>query len=279
MRNTNMDNNPLRQYFRRPAVYIKLPSEGKSYAPGVVDLPETGELPVYPMTAIDEITTRTPDALFNGTAIVELIKSCVPNIKDPWNITGDDIDAILIGIRAASNGDTLDIDSTCPNCEETGTYGLNLISVLSSLKGGAYDEIVDLGDLKIKLRPLTYKEMNESATRQFEIQRTFSQVNMIEDAEQREKLGVQALEQITELTMNLLSYTIEYIETPTTKVDEKPFILDFLKNCDRNLYTQLRDKSGELKAMTEIQPMEIECPSCHHQYKEPVNINPVDFFG
>ena len=38
-----------------------------------IDMPENGELPVYPMTAIDEITVRTPDALFNGTAIAELI--------------------------------------------------------------------------------------------------------------------------------------------------------------------------------------------------------------
>lgn len=274
-----MDHNPLKQYFRRPAVYIKLPSGGKNYTPDIVDMPETGDLPVYPMTAIDEITTRTPDALFNGTAVVDLIKSCVPNIKNPWLITGDDIDTILIGIRAASNGDTLDIDSTCPNCSETATYGLNLVSVLSTLKGGAYEDVLDLGDLKIKLRPLTYKEMNESATKQFEIQRMFSQINAIEDIEEREKMGVKALEQITELTMDLLSCTIEYIETPNVKVDEKPYILDFLRNCDRKVYTQLRDKSGELKSSTEIQPMDIECSSCHHQYKEPININPVDFFG
>ncbi len=73
MRN-QMNNNPLKQYFRRPAVYMKLPSAGKDYEPGVIDMPETGELPVYPMTAIDEITTRTPDALFNGTALVELVR-------------------------------------------------------------------------------------------------------------------------------------------------------------------------------------------------------------
>ena len=69
-----MNNNPLRQYFRRPAVYISLPSKGEGYSVDELELPETTELPVYPMTAIDEITARTPDALFNGTAVVELIK-------------------------------------------------------------------------------------------------------------------------------------------------------------------------------------------------------------
>lgn len=46
------NNNPLKQYFRRPAVYIKLPSNGKNYTEGSLDMPENGELPVYPMTAI-----------------------------------------------------------------------------------------------------------------------------------------------------------------------------------------------------------------------------------
>lgn len=274
-----MDNNPLKQYFRRPSVYIKLPSGGKNYSPDAVEIPESGELPVYPMTAIDEITTRTPDALYNGTAVVELIKSCIPNIKDPWAITGDDLDTILIGIRASSNSDTLEIESSCPNCSEQGTYGLNLVSVLATLKGGAYDEVVDLGDLKIKFRPLTYKEMNESALKQFEVQRMFAQIENIEDDEEKEKISIEALKQITDLTMELLSLTIERIETPSTAVDEKVYILDFLKNCDRKIYSQLRDKSGELKSATEIKPMDIKCPSCNHEYKEPVNVNPVDFFG
>lgn len=274
-----MDNNPLKQYFRRPAVYIKLPSEGKHYSDEVLIKTETGELPVYPMTAIDEITTRTPDALFNGTAVVDLIRSCVPNFVDPWSITGDDIDTVLIGIRAASNGDSLEIESTCPNCSEASSYGLNLVAALGSLKGGAYDEIVDLGDLKIKLRPLKYKEMNASALKQFEVQKIFVELDKVQEVEEREKLGIEALEKITDLTMEILALSIEYIDTPGVRVDEKDFILDFLKNCDKKTYTLLRDKSGEFKATTEIKPMDIACPSCKHEYKEPVNINPVDFFG
>ena len=73
-----LDNNPLRQYFRRPAVFLNLPTGGESYTEDVIEFPDNKELPVYPMTAIDEITTKTPDALFNGSAMVEIIKSCIP---------------------------------------------------------------------------------------------------------------------------------------------------------------------------------------------------------
>jgi hypothetical protein len=122
-----MSINPLKQYFRRPAVYLQLPSGGKDYSEGVIDFTESGELPVYPMTAIDEITTKTPDALFNGTAMADLINSCVPNIKDPWQISSTDMDAILLAIKAASGSQNLEIDSTCPKCKEVSTY--NLVSI------------------------------------------------------------------------------------------------------------------------------------------------------
>ena len=134
-----IENNPLKQYFRRPAIHLKLPSGGKGYPEGVLTMPESGELPVYPMTAIDEITTKTPDALFNGTAVVEIIKSCVPDIKDPWRINSVDMDAILIAVKSATGGNDLEINSTCPKCEEEAKYGVNLVGLLSTLKAGNYE--------------------------------------------------------------------------------------------------------------------------------------------
>ena len=94
--------NPLQKYFRTPAIYVKLPSGGRGYPAGTIDMPENGELPVYPMTAMDEVLARTPDALYNGSATVDVFKSCVPNIKEPWNILQSDVDLLLLAIRIAS---------------------------------------------------------------------------------------------------------------------------------------------------------------------------------
>lgn len=274
-----MENNPLRQYFRRPAVYLKLPSGGESYEPGVVELPETGELPVYPMTAIDEITARTPDALFNGTAVAELIKSCIPAVKDPWKINSVDLDSILIAIKAASGGENLELDSTCPACQETATYQINLIGILASLKSGDYDKLLEIGDLKVKFKPLSYREMNAGAMGQFEVQRVFMNLEMIEDDEQRNTASHQALEKITYLTMELIANTIEHITTPNATVTEKEFILDFLQHCDRNVYTEIRDYNTMLKLETEIKPLTIECTGCENKYEQPFTLNPADFFA
>ena len=96
--------NPLAKHFRQPALYVKLTSNGSFWPDGSLDLPVTGEIPIYPMTTKDEITLRTPDALINGTSVVKVIESCAPNIKDAWKMPTVDVDSTLIAIRIASYG-------------------------------------------------------------------------------------------------------------------------------------------------------------------------------
>lgn len=275
----SVENNPLKQYFRRPAVFIKLPSEGKGYPEGVIDMPPTGELPVYPMTAIDEITTKTPDALFNGSAITELIKSCMPNIKDPWKIFNTDLDTILIAIKSASTGNDIELDSQCPSCENIATYTINLIQVLSTITAPNYENTLDIGDLKFKFHPLTYKQMNEASLGQFEVQRNFIDIEKEKEQTEKTRKGQEALKKVTELTMKILSETIAYIQTPNTVVDNKEYIFDFLKNCDKNIFTTIRDYNAKLKEASDIKPLQIQCSSCQHKYTQTFTLNSADFFG
>ena len=280
-------NNPLRQYFRRPAVHLKLPSGGKYYAPGVVNFPESGELPVYPMTAIDEITSKTPDALFNGSAMSEIIKSCVPDIIDPWMINNIDFDAILISIRASSGGNNLEIESMCPECKEVETYGVDLLGILAQMKPGDYESEMKIHDLAIKFKPLTYKEMNAAGLSQFNIQREFAALQTLPDADAlsdderkaRLKKGQDALKAVTLLTINILANTIEYIRTPNVTVEEKEHIADFLRNCDNPMYVALRDYNAKLKTQTDIKPLQLKCVHCNNEYEQPFTLNTSDFFG
>jgi len=274
----SLANNPLKQYFRRPSIYLKLPSEGVGYPAGVLNKTETGELPIYPMTAIDEITSKTPDALFNGTAIVEIIRSCVPDIKDPWSILSTDLDAILIAVRSAAQGNEMEIESSCPSCKEVATYAINLIGMLQTMKPGNYNAELQISDLYIKFRPLFYKEMNQAAMAQFEIQKMFSTLTDLSEEEQNKKTQ-EAIVKITEITMAVLSQTIEYIKTPSITVNETEFILDFLRNCDKNMYIEIRDHHAKLRDSTQIKPQKIKCIHCQHEYEQSVVINVTDFFG
>jgi hypothetical protein len=274
-----IQNNPLKQYFRRPSIYLKLPSGGKMYAPGVVTIPESGELPVYPMTAIDEISSKTPDALYNGSAMSDIIKSCIPDIKDPWAINSIDLDAILIAIRAAAGGDDMSISSECPSCKEIADYGVNLIAILSQLKSADYEKELMINELAIKFRPLSYKEMNEAGTSQLEAQRIFMTLQQEESEAVRAAKTQEALKFITDVTMKILSNTITHIRTPSAFVEEKEYLLDFLKNCDKDTYIAIRDHNAELKAQAEIKPLKIKCIHCQHEYDQQFTLNTSDFFG
>ena len=274
-----IQHNPLKQYFRRPSIYIKLPSGGKYYPPGAINETETGELPVYPMTAIDDITSKTPDALFNGSAVVELIKSCMPDIKDPWAINSIDLDAILIAIRSASVGNELDIETICPSCNEEAKYAINLMGVLGTLKAGDYNTELKVNDLSIKFRPLTYKEMNNISISQFELQKLFSSIESTEDQQEKNRKTKDILTNITNVTMKVLSTTIEYIRTPTSEVSENEYIYDFLQNCDKNMYEQIKLHHENIKKNTELKPLHVTCIHCNHNYEKTFTLNISDFFG
>ena len=273
-----LSNNPLKQYFRRPSIYLKLPSGGEGYEPEVLTMSETGELPIYPMTAIDEITVRTPDALYNGLAIVELIKSCVPAIKDPWQIKSIDVDAILLAIKSCSQGNDLEVESICPACGESATYGVNLIGMLQNIKKVDYSTPLKLGELEIKYRPLIYKEMSDAGKHQFEIQKMFSGLQELSD-EEKTKKSHEAIVTITTITMDLLSHTIEYIKVNDELVKQTDFILEFLQNCDKNIYIDIRDYHGKLKDQSKLEPQKIKCIHCQHEYSQDIVINQTDFFG
>jgi len=91
--------NPLAGYMRTPQIYLSLPSKGKYWKEGSVDWPSNGELPVLAMSTRDELVLKSPDALMNGQAVVDVIEHCIPAIKDAWEIPVCDFDHILIGIE------------------------------------------------------------------------------------------------------------------------------------------------------------------------------------
>ena len=274
-----IDNNPLRQYFRRPALYLRLPSGGKFYPVGAIDMPENGELPVYPMTAIDEITTKTPDALYNGVAVTEIIKSCIPSIKDPWAVPAVDLDPILVAIRAASGDGDLELESICPKCSENSKYGINLSAILQTYKAGDYSTPLTLGELKIKFKPLSYKEINEANLVQVDLQRAMIQSTMIEDEAQKVKESSKILAAINDITIKILAKSIEHIQTPNSTVTENQFILDYLQNCDRLSFEKIKEVNIKLRESTETKPLNIKCVSCEHGYEQPFVLNVSDFFA
>lgn len=271
--------NPLKSYFRTPALHLKLPSGGKHWPLGSLDMPPTNEIPVLPMTAIDEITYRTPDALFNGSAIVSVIQSCCPNIKNAWAAPSMDITAVLIAIRLASFGNDLEISSTCPNCQTVSDYTTELQDAMNQLRTPDFDTPIRHGDLEIYFRPVSYKVQNEINIKQFEQQRTIVQVrNSDMPEEEQSKILNTALQEITKLTVDILASNIAAIRTPTALVSESEFIREFVANCDRNIFGEIRDHAVAIREQSEIPPLNVKCSNCEHEYQQPIVLDATNFF-
>jgi T4 bacteriophage base plate protein len=273
-------NNPLKQYFRQPSIYIRLPSQGQYYPDGALDMPPNQELPVLPMTAVDEITYRTPDALFNGAAMVNVIQSCCPNIKDAWSIPAMDVDTILVGIRVASYGHSMELGSQCPKCKHDHEFSVDLRQVLDQLKTPDYTSAVRYGDLEFYFRPMTYKNLNENNQLQFEQQKVMAMMpdSEIPDADKISSI-TDALKRLTMITIEALCQSIGAIKTPSALVTEQEFIRELMQNCDRNVFNGVRDHIVKLKTSSELQPLKITCPECQNAYDQGMTLDMSSFFA
>jgi hypothetical protein len=273
-----LPNNPLTQYFRQPAIYIRLPSGGKFYPSGALMMPPNGELPVLPMTSVDEITYRTPDALFNGTATVNVIKSCVPSIRDPWAMPASDIDAVLVGIRIASYGHAMDLDVNCPACNTDESISIDLRVVNDTLKIGNYEKSLSIGDLEFWFRPIPYKFVNDNNQMQMEQQQAMRVLNS--DADDQTKLDQlnRSIMLINETTLKTIAQSIAAIKTPQAMVSETEYIIEYLSNCDSKTFNQLRDHVIAIKQQSDIKPLSLTCKECSHQYSQPFTLDLSSFF-
>ena len=274
-----MPNNPLKQYFRQPAIYIRLPSDGRYYPEGALEPTANGEYPVMPMTTLDEITYRTPDALFNGSAVPSVIQSCVPNIRDAWKMPSMDIDTVITAIRIATYGHEMEITTRCPRCENEEDYALDLRQILENIGRPDYDEFLELGDLKLYFRPMTYRQINENSMRQFEEQKTLQALGAadMEDQQRLAQMGAM-LKKITEITTQALAQNIRLVQTPAAQVEDPAHIAEWLANCDRKMFAKIRDHIVAVKETGELKPLKMKCTACSNEYQQQFTLDMANFF-
>jgi len=276
-----LPNNPLTQYFRQPAIYIRLPSKGRFYPPGTLTMPPNGEIPVLPMTSVDEITYRTPDALFNGAATVNVIRSCVPSIRDPWAMPSVDVDAVLVGIRIASYGHSMPISPTCPACNEIEDVNVDLRAVNDNISIGDYETPLRISDLEIYLNPITYHTMNHNNQIQLEQQQKMNAITAGVDMDDKIKMDKlkEVMAVINDLTVKTVAFSIGAIKSPSAMVTENEFILDYLNNCDSRTFNQIRDYVIKQREVSEIRPLDLTCGHCSHTYKQAFTLDMASFFA
>ena len=278
-----MTANPLIAAYKKPAMYIQLPSEGKYYDPKP-KLSVDGELAVYPMSARDELISKTPDALFNGEATVAIIQSCCPDIPNPRQMPVNDLLVVLLGIRAASYGKDLEVDIKCTECNHINQMAVDSNVLLSKVEENNTDPNVILdNNFIVEVKPYTIEDRTRLQIQQVKQQQIIAGLVEAEnsgDANIQETFGKTFVE-IAELTVELISNCIIQVIVPDAEepITEHEFIYEWLKQITRKDYEAIRETVEALSANNIDTQMEAKCLECGKDYKTNIELDIAGFFA
>ena len=278
--------NPLNKYFRQASIYVKLPS-GTDYPQDVVTKSETGEIGIMPMTAKDEIRFKTPDALMNGQGVVDVIESCIPDIKDAWQIKSYDLDTILVAIRIATYGETMEINFNVPGANESVAHTVNLPAILDEIQKTTVDTSFKLKDgLKITVQPLTYRDMTSTSLQTFQQQKMYSAIQDSElpDEDKATRFN-DAFKKLTELNSSILLKNMASITmTDGTVITDPAHIKEFVDNANTTVIKEIETKLMDLRTQGAVKPLKLKASEeqikkgAPASYEVPVTFDTSNFF-
>lgn len=275
--------NPLSKHFRQPAIYFKLPSGGKYWKDGSLSLSATGEVGVMPMTTKDEITLKTPDALLNGQGVVSVVQSCCPEIHNAWEMPATDVDATLIAIRIASYGNQMDFSATCPHCETSNDYAIDLGNTLSSIQEPNYTESITVEGLSVKIKPQNYAEVNRANMIAFEEQQILRSIGDMADNPQEAKERFDThLKNIIDLNVNTLASQTESITTEDGQVvTDLAFITEFYNNATNKTIKTIQEYVNKLNVNGGVKPVDVNCNNeeCGKEFPITITFDYASFFA
>jgi len=279
--------NPLISFMRQPKIYIRLPSNGEYWPPGSLEISQTGEYPVYSMTAKDELMLKIPDAVMNGQAVVEVLQHCVPNIKNAWLAPQIDIDVILIAIRLATYGEKM-ITPISIGGEEELEYIIDLRTVMDTLQSQiTWDPIVSINDnLTVFVRPMNYKQISESALKTFETQKIMQIANN-DNMDEETKISAfkESFKKLTDVTIGMVQHGIYRVDTNEGSTENPDFIKEFVDNVDKDIFNAVQAHLEKLKEQNSIKPIKIEVTDemrlkgvTGDSFELPITFDPATFF-
>lgn len=277
--------NPLTSLMRQPKISIKLPSEGRFWSVGSLDISPNSEYAVYSMTARDELLLKTPDALMNGQAVVDVIQNCVPAIKNAWEIPSIDLDVVLIAIRLATYGEMMETSITIG--EEEMNYNVDLRQLLDTLyETITWEERINVGtELALYIKPVNYHTISKTSIQNFETQKLMNLVNNSElSEEQKVDTFRDSFKKLTDITVGIINNSVYRIESSagTTEIPED--IAEFMENCDKSVYDAVKDRLDSLRKTNSLKPVKVRATQemidngSEEELEVPLTFDPANFF-
>jgi hypothetical protein len=252
--------NPLSSFMRQPKIYIRLPSNGEYWPADSLAPTETGEYPVYSMTAKDELMLKIPDALLNGQAVVEVIQNCMPNIKNAWDCPNIDMDLILIAIRLATYGEQMATPIKLGDDLEM-EYQVDLRTVMDNLlSSSTWDPVVPISaELTVFVKPMNYRHLTQAAIQTFETQKIIQMVNN-EGLTEDDKINLfkESFSKLSGATLGTIEHSISRIESSQGSTDDPEHIRDFVSNVDKEVFNKIQLHLEDLRNKNSIKPVTVQ---------------------
>lgn len=272
----------LDKHKRQPKLYIDLPSKAEFYNDSTLEGGQYVQMPVFGMTAMDEILFKTPDALFSGEATAQVISSCIPCIVNPWDIVGYDMDYVLIAIRIATYGDNMGVNTKCPHCGESTESEVSLTNLLSRFSEYPVRTSFDIGDLTVHLKPLSYKTVTEFSLEQFRLERSIASLEKNNEMtrEDKDRTLNELLLEITKLNLRLAVSHIESISSGDDIETDNASIFEFIADNDATFYNSLKESIKQLTERWKLPKFEIQCTNetCQATYQSRIDMDYSNFF-
>lgn len=261
---TQKPKNPLLARVRLPGETHTLPSKGLFYKNGeLADEAVNGEVHIFPMTTIDEITLRSSDLLFSGEAVQQIFERCIPQIKQPKRLLSKDVDFLLTVLRKISYGDQFEITyrHTCDNAKDH-SYSIDISRILQQIKRMDPTTILNkftvtlLNDQVVHFTPMRYEDVI-----------AMLQINDSKKISTPEELSIQ---------------TAVYFSNMIEKVDEtsdKEFIREWLTTIPAGWSKKFDDAIEATQNDWGVDfNVSILCKDCAKKDKISAPLNPLFFF-
>ncbi len=279
----NKKSNPLAGFYRAPKMYVKIPTGGKYYSEKIIEWPTSGELPVFPMTAKDEMIMKNPDALLNGEAVAQVISSCVPSVKEPRKMISNDVDTLIIAIQGATYGDEVKVSAPCPKCETENTGAASVEACLDNMVAVAEDYKFDTEDgLTITVQPFLYENTIQAGLANFKTQRSLQALQDVKDELEQLKAFNENFIAIAGLNFDLICDSVNSISGTSEDgekfvVSDEESIREYLENCDASIGTKIEQEIADINALGINKEYQLQCEECENVYPTTIAFDPVNF--
>ena len=263
--------NPLLNKVKLPGRFFQLPSKGVFYEPGVLaNNVKDGEIQVKPLSALAELKLRSPDMLFNGSALTEICKECIPEILRPESLVSKDVDAIFCFLRVVTYGSSMIIRSThdCPK-SKLHEYSVNVENLIINPNNQILDHRDVLFNLelsneqKVTLKPVTFQDMIDITHLEQSIEKSISETG------KPDQNIVQA-----SMVRDLMS-VIEAVDG----IRDRVMIEEWVRSLQRKYFNEIIEHSRKCNEWGFNLKVTLTCKDCGSEFNHDLELDPINFFS